>query len=125
MGWVGPAIQGAIAVGGFIKNKIDEKHAAKRAKKHQDNYYSSPVMQALNAYLRDYWTKNNLGERAPGINIDDLLRPPRFDSDEYRQPGAGSALGKGLFDALASYYGGKLGGTKTGSVPSFGTAGQW
>lgn len=112
MAWVGPAIMAGGAVVNWIKNKKQENAAKKDAMRQHDEYYDSPVMQALNAYLRNYWNEHGLAERAPGVSIDQLLTRPRFNDRGFKRPGAGSALGGGLLDALAAYYGGKGGTTK-------------
>lgn len=122
MAWVGPAIMAGQAVAGWISNKKKEKAAKKQAQLQYQQQTTSPVSQAIRAYLKDYWVKHNLQERAPGLNIDDLLAPRPFNPSGYKSPGAGGQLGNGLLDALASYYGSRKPSTTVKPSPAINNA---
>lgn len=117
------AIMAGKAVAGYIGHKKAEKRAAKDARREYDSKYNSPLAKALQDYIREYWTKNNLQARLPSVSIDQLLAPPAFDKNATKIPGGGAQLGSGLMDALDAYYGGMKkpapgGTTAASSVPS-------
>lgn len=114
MAWVGPAIMAGQAVAGWISNRKKEAAAKKQAQLQYQQQTQSPVSMAIRSYLKDYWVKHNLGARAPGLDIDQLLAPQPFNPSGYRNPGAGGQVANGLLDALASYYGGRKTSTSTG-----------
>jgi hypothetical protein len=105
MAWIGPAIMAGKAGIDYFKNKKNESSRLHQLQGAYNDRYHGPLAQAYRAYLTDYFNKNNLGERMPGISIESLVAPPKFDGTAAKIPGAGGRLGGGVIDALAAYYG--------------------
>jgi hypothetical protein len=111
-----PAILAGVGVAkslfDYFHGKREDKKAVNNARQQFDEYYNSPGQALIRAYLRDYWNKHNLQERAVALGqpalLENLLRVPQWNdrmAQQYRAPGGHfGGLANGLVTTLAQYY---------------------
>ncbi len=90
------------AIYGWIHNKTQEQKARDEARKRYEDYYNSPALKLANQGLRDRFKEHGVDQALQ----DSLLSPRPFnmDSDQFKNPGQGTAAIMGVVDALANQY---------------------